>query len=63
MAKTGQLLAQLAASKRKAASERLGARVGKILQRYKMGKLLRWHIEGGRLQWEWDQQKLAAEAR
>jgi hypothetical protein len=63
MAKTGQLLDKLAAAKRKASPERLGVRVGKILQRYKMGKLVRWRIEAGHLQWHWDQEKLAAEQR
>jgi transposase len=63
MDKTRQALDKLAASKRKASAERLGARVGKVLQHYKMGKLVRWHIEEGRLRWQWEDEKLAAEAR
>jgi transposase len=61
--KTRLALDKIAASKRKASSERLGARVGKVLQHYKVGKLVRWHIEEGHLHWQWEDEKLAAEAR
>ena len=32
--------------KKKATVEELGARVGKVLQRYKMGKYIKWEVEG-----------------
>ena len=63
MDKTRLALDKLAASKRKASSARLGARVGKVLQHYRMAKLVRWHIEEGRLHWQWDEEKRAAAAR
>ena len=56
-------LDHLAASKRRARPETLGARVGRVLERSKMGKFVRWQIQDGRLAWSFDQEKIAAEKR
>jgi transposase len=44
-------------------AEKIGARVGRVLQRYKMGKFLRWSAPGGKLEWQFDQEKIQAEQR
>jgi len=54
-------LAKIAARKKKAAADRLGAQVGKVLARYKMGKFVDWQIQEGRLQWHWKQEAIAQE--
>ena len=41
--------------------QRLGARVGRVLERFKMGKFIRWEVIDGRLSWSFDQNKIAAE--
>jgi transposase len=46
-----------------AAAEKIGARVGRVLQRYKMGKFIRWSVQEGRLEWEFIQEKIDAEQR
>lgn len=52
------------AQKRKGATpEKIGARVGRVLQRYKMGKFIRWRVLEGRLEWSLDQEKIDAEQR
>ncbi|MCF6313302.1 MAG: IS1634 family transposase, partial [Verrucomicrobiales bacterium] len=38
-------LQEVASYKRKCTVEVLGARVGRVLQKYKMGKFIRWHVE------------------
>jgi hypothetical protein len=38
-----------------------GARVGRVLERSKMGKFVRWNVIDGRLSWRFDQDKIAAE--
>jgi len=43
--------------------ETIGARVGRVLQRYKMGKFIQWSAPEGKLQWQFDQEKIQAEAR
>jgi transposase len=44
-------------------AEKIGARVGRILQRYKMGKFLHWSAPAGKLEWRFDQEKIQAEQR
>jgi hypothetical protein len=39
----------------------LGARVGRVLERSKMGKFVRWDVLDGRLSWSFDQDKIVAE--
>jgi transposase len=48
-------------SKRRASAKTLGARVGQVLERSKMGKFVRWDVLDGRLSWSFDQDKIAAE--
>jgi transposase len=54
-------LAKIAARKKKGAVDRLGAQVGKVLARYRMGKFVEWAIQEGRLQWRWKEQLIAQE--
>jgi transposase len=44
-------------------AEKIGARVGRVLQRYKMGKFLQWSAAEGKLEWRFDQAKIQAEQR
>jgi len=44
-------------------AEKIGARVGRVLQRYKMGKFIDWSVKEGQLEWQFDQEKIAAEER
>src|SRR6478736_7650882 len=54
-------LDKIAGSKRRASAKTLGARVGRVLERSKMGKFVRWDVLDGRLSWSFDQEKIAAE--
>src|SRR5246500_4386589 len=54
-------LDKIAGSRRRASAQRLGARVGRVLERSKMGKFVRWDVIDGRLSWSFDQHKIAAE--
>jgi transposase len=45
------------------AAEKIGARVGRVLQRYKMGKFVKWSVREGKLEWQLDQEKIQAEQR
>jgi len=45
------------------AAEKTGARVGRVLQRYKMGKFVDWAVKEGRLEWRFHQEKIDAEQR
>jgi len=65
-------LNDIAAYKRKTTVEKLGARVGKVLAKYKMGKFIQWSIEADqenllskkhRLLWSVDTGKVANEKR
>jgi Transposase DDE domain len=47
--------------KRRASAKTLGARVGRVLERSKMGKFVRWDVIDGRLSWNFDQDKIVAE--
>jgi len=67
---TATALQGIAAYKRKTTVEKLGARVGKVLAQYKMGKFIRWSIEADpanptsrkhRLIWSIDTAKVAQE--
>lgn len=63
-------LNEIANYKRKTTVEVLGSRVGKALQKYKMGRFIKWEIAAGesksstehQLNWSWDRDKLAATA-
>jgi transposase len=54
-------LDKIAGSRRRSSQKRLGARVGRVLERTKMGKFIQWEIVDGRLSWSFDQDKIAAE--
>jgi len=54
-------LDRIASSKRRASAKTLGARIGRVLERSKMGKFIRWDVLDGRLSWSFDQDKIAAE--
>jgi transposase len=69
---TTDALARIAAYQRAATVETLGARVGKVLAKYKMGKFIRWSIDADperaksrahRLVWSIDADKVAREQR
>lgn len=44
-------------------AEKIGARVGRVLQRYKMGKFVQWSVKRGTLKWQFNQEKIDAEER
>ena len=54
-------LDRIAGSRRRASAKTLGARVGRVLERTKMGKFVRWDVIDGRLSWSFKQDKIAAE--
>ena len=65
-------LKQISQYKRKTTVEALGARVGKLLAQYKMGKFVHWEIQADQdhhksnvhqLRWHFDEEKIAAEKR
>lgn len=58
---TRQALDRIAQSKRAASAERIGVRVGRVLQQYKMGKFVRWEVQDGRLVWHFDEAHIAEE--
>jgi transposase len=69
---TTKTLAEIAAYKRAATVEKLGARVGKVLAKYKMGKFIQWAIEADpqqekscrhRLTWSINAEKVEQEKR
>ena len=59
---TREGLEKIAASQRRAKEGKIGARVGRILQKYKMGKFVCWEVSNGRLDWSFDDGKIASEA-
>jgi len=60
---TRQQLEKSACSKRKAKAEKIGARVGRVLQRFKMGKFVDWSVQEGKLRWSFKEEAIAAEER
>lgn len=44
-------------------AETIGARVGRVLQRFKMGKFVEWSAPEGKLKWQFDKDKIQAEVR
>jgi len=51
-------LEKIAKSKHKADAAHLGARVGKLLAKYKMGKFVTWKVQRRKLIWSVDQKKV-----
>lgn len=69
---TGNELKNIADYTKKTTVEKLGARVGKILAKYKMGKFVNWSIDADttdlksklhKLNWSLDQEKISREER
>jgi transposase len=60
---TRQPLEKTASSKRKAKAEKTGARVGRVLQRFKMGKFVDGSVQEGKLRWSFKEEEIAAEER
>jgi len=54
-------LRKIAQSPRKNSQEKIGARVGRVLQKYKMGKFVEWEVKQGRLEWRLREAKIAQE--
>ena len=54
-------LEKIAQSPRREKDEVIGARVGKLLARYKVGKFVTWSVTEGKLQWSFDEAAIAAE--
>jgi transposase len=54
-------LAKIAQRKRKAEAEKIGAQVGQVLTRYKMGKFVTWAVKKGRLEWSFKEGLIAQE--
>jgi transposase len=61
--KTRLGLDKIAASTRAASSEKIGARVSRVLIKTKMGKFVDWKVSAQRLEWSFDENKIAAEKR
>jgi transposase len=61
IAKTREALETLARSRKRRTVEELGAAVGKILARWKVGKFFLWRVHNGKLEWELDQLRVATE--
>lgn len=59
---TREGLEKIASVKKRAKKEKIGSRVGRILQKYKMGKFVHWEVREGRLHWNFEEEKIAAEA-
>jgi len=60
---TRQQLDKTASAKKKAKAEKIGARVGRVLQRFKMGKFVNWSVQEGKLRWNFKEEAIAAEER
>ena len=58
---TQEGLRKIAHSPRKSRDEKIGARVGRVLQQYKMGKFVVWNVQQGKLQWRLDEAKITQE--
>jgi transposase len=58
---TRKQLDQIAGAKKKSSADKIGSRVGRVLQKYKMGKFVKWESKDGRLLWRFDEEKIAAE--
>ena len=54
-------LDKIVATRTKKKDEVIGARVGKLVARYKMGKFVVWSVTAGKLQWTFDEAAIVAE--
>jgi transposase len=58
---TRKALDRIARSKRKSSTEKIAARVGKVLGKSKTGKFVEWAIQDGCLTWKFKTEKIEAE--
>ena len=58
---TRKALDKIVGAKRQSTKEKIGARVGRVLQKDKMGKFVNWEVQDGKLSWHFDEEKIAAE--
>lgn len=59
--KTRMGLDKISLSNRKATVEKISERVGKVLEKSRMGKFVEWEIVNGRLSWRFKEEKIEAE--
>jgi len=58
---TRKALDRIAQSKRRSSTEKIAARVGRVLGKTKMGKFVEWEVKDGRLKWRFKEGKIEAE--
>jgi transposase len=58
---TRQGLDKLVKPQGKKTPEKLGSQVGRLLQKYKMGKFIQWEVKAGRLEWQLKEEAIAQE--
>jgi len=58
---TRQGLDKLVKRKKKGSAAKLGSQVGRLLQKYKMGKFFKWEVKAGRLEYQLEEQAVAQE--
>jgi hypothetical protein len=63
LSRTREEMDRVAKAKRQGDAEKIGARVGRLLAKTRMGKFVIWSVKDGRLQWCFDEEKIAAEKR
>jgi len=59
--RTREELDRVAQAKRPGDAEKIGARVGRLLAKTRMGKFVVWSVQSGHLEWRFDEEKIAAE--
>jgi hypothetical protein len=63
LSRTREEMDRVAKAKRQGDAEKIGARVGRLMAKTRMGKFVIWSVKDGRLQWCFDEEKIAAEKR
>ena len=58
MKRAAKALDQIVSRKKRATPELIGAQVGKVLLKTRMGKLIDWNVTDGRLEWRWKKTRL-----
>jgi len=61
LALTRQGLDKLVKRKKKSAPDKLGSQVGRLLQKYKMGKFIQWEVKAGRLEYQLKEEHITQE--
>jgi transposase len=56
-------LDKLVKRKNKGKAEKLGSQVGRLLQKYKMGKFIKWEVKAGRVEYQLKEDAVAQEQR